>query len=108
MRTIPIRALIFKDSGRWYAQCLEFDICVQAASRFELIPELADLLLTYVESARQDGRRPFEGVPKAPQQFFDMYEEHSIEWGDSDIPIIEADDSPKIVPTLRIFQAELA
>lgn len=105
METIRIRAIIFQDAGFWCAQCLEHDIAVQAHTKDALAAELFTALAAYAETAIEDGRKPFDGIPAAPRQFFEKFEK-SREWnrrGPSQQP-----EAVQIVPTLRLFEPNLA
>lgn len=68
-----IRVVIFYEEGHWVAQCLEYDIGAQAADLESLEQHLnLTLMLELEESIRVHGK-PFEGIDKAPQQYFDMW-----------------------------------
>jgi hypothetical protein len=71
---IHIRAILFEDSGWWCAQCLEYDIAAQAKTVPALHDELERVLRSQIAVSLELGREPFEGLPRAPQRFFDMYQ----------------------------------
>ena len=108
MKTIPIRALIFKDSEQWCAQCIEFDISVQAPTKEELLSELAELLSTYIEISVDGGRKPLAGLTRAPKRFEAMFARSKDARFDHHIRIAEHPSALKIVPTLRYLQPEPA
>lgn len=69
-----IRAVMFKE-GEWFsAQCLDFDIATQAHSLTDLRYELERVLVGHLAVARELGRAPFQGLNRAPQRFWDMFE----------------------------------
>lgn len=104
MDAIQVRTLIFQDSGMWCAQCLEFDIGIQARAKDQVLPELLPVLSDYIETSRDDGCEPFTGLPPAPSHFFDMFN-RSAEW--NGVPVLESEMAPQIVPTLRYLQSPL-
>lgn len=63
-----VRIVAFKEGDTWVAQCLEHDVCVQAAdldtvrARMEVVIE-AEL--------------PLDRLPKAPAHFFELWERKS-------------------------------
>ena len=69
-----IRVIAYKDEGLWVAQCLEYDIGVQAKD-FDSLYDLfcCALAAEYKESKKLHGK-PFEGIGKAPKHFFDRWE----------------------------------
>ena len=67
--------LIEEDDGRWSAQCLEHDIVVQANKLSELQYELEKVLAAYLVLGTAAGEEPFARLDRAPQEFWDMYEQ---------------------------------
>ncbi|MFL6231602.1 MAG: hypothetical protein ACJ76N_00545 [Thermoanaerobaculia bacterium] len=70
---LSIRAVVFRESGRWIAQCLEYDLCTSAVDRKELTRKLASQLRLQIMLDLAKGNEPFQGLPRAPQRFWDMY-----------------------------------
>lgn len=68
-----IHAVAFRSEDCWIAQCLEYDICSQAPTLYELLTEVERELEAHVIIARAEGIEPFAGVPKAPRRFWEMY-----------------------------------
>ena len=68
-----IHAVAFHSEDCWIAQCLEYDICSQAPTLYELLTEVERELEAHVIVARAEGIEPFAGVPKAPRRFWEMY-----------------------------------
>jgi hypothetical protein len=106
MPTIRIRALVFQERDFWIAQCLEHDIAVQSHSKDDLVVELGDVLVAYVQLAIDEGKVPLADIPQAPRQFFEMFA-RSDEWK-QEPGIKTLDDAPQIVPTLRVFHPQHA
>jgi predicted RNase H-like HicB family nuclease len=69
-----IHAVLFEEGEWWCAQCLEHDITAQAKTLPELRYELDRVLIAHICASLQEGRRPFEGLRRAPQKFWKMYE----------------------------------
>ena len=105
MDQIQIRAVIFKDSDFWCAQCLEHDVAVQASSVDALVDELGDTLVSYVELALNEGRVPLSDIPKAPSRYFEMFERAHELHQTSNPKISQVDAAPKIVPEIRVLEA---
>lgn len=70
---IAISAVIFKDRGRWLAQCLEYDLCTSAKDHQELIRKVKSQLRLQIMLDLAEGRQPFQGLPRAPQRFWQMH-----------------------------------
>lgn len=77
MTTINIRVVLYRDAKWWIAQCLEHDIAAQARSLPALRKELERVLTTHLILDVERGLSPFAALPRAPQRFFDWYEEAS-------------------------------
>jgi hypothetical protein len=108
MKSIQIRAVIFRESAFWCAQCLEHDVAVQSASLHQLVIELGSTLTSYVELAISEGREPFADLPAAPPHFFEMFG-RAHELDPTDAPkMITVDDAPKIVPEIRVLESMAA
>lgn len=77
-KAYAIRAIVFQE-GEWLsAQCLEYDIATQAKTVEDLSYELQRILVGHIVTSRKLGKAPFEGVPKAPQKYWDMFEHSKI------------------------------
>ena len=66
------RAIIFKEQGKYVAQCLEKDICVQGADLPTLFKRLTGTI--HLETPHMGS------IPPAPKRFFDM-------WKDGEAPV---------------------
>jgi hypothetical protein len=73
VESLSIRALVFQEGGRWVAQCLEYDLCTSAKDRHELSRKLASQLRLQIMLDLAKGNEPFQGLPRAPQKFWDLY-----------------------------------
>lgn len=72
--TYSIRAVVFRDGDLWVAQCLEYDLATQGRTMEQLRERLEMLLLAQMAVGRKVGRKPFAGMPKAPQEFWERWE----------------------------------
>ncbi|MFT4097986.1 MAG: hypothetical protein QM651_12780 [Rhodoblastus sp.] len=72
--TVNIRVIAFKGTTAWVAQGLEYDIAAQAPSADELQEEFLRVLTAHLQLSVELGQEPFEGVPRAPQHFFEMFD----------------------------------
>lgn len=73
--TYFVRAVVFYDRGWWVAQCLEHDLCTSSKKREELPRKLIAQLRTQIAADSLRGKRPFEDLPKAPERFWQLYQE---------------------------------
>src|SRR5262249_7121067 len=73
VESLSIRAVVFQESGRWVAQCLEYDLCTSARNRKGLTCDLASQLRSQSILNLATGEKPFQGLPRAPQKFWEMY-----------------------------------
>jgi hypothetical protein len=104
MRKVVVRALLFRESAEWCAQCLDFDIAVQAPTRERLLTELETVLITHVEIAIDSGREPFAGLQRAPARFFEFFEQSRPTTQIKPIQLLNRDEAPSIVSELRYLQ----
>ena len=70
-----IHVLYVKDENGWYAQCLDYDIGAQGASKEDA--EQAFFRTWHIQIAmdRAHGRTPFDGLGKAPEKYWKMLED---------------------------------
>lgn len=62
-----------EDQDWWVAQCLEVDIAVQAKTLPLLMDEFARVIDCRFAIAKKLGLGAFEGVPPAPEEFFEIW-----------------------------------
>jgi hypothetical protein len=102
-RAVEVRAVVFQEGDWWSAQCLEYDIATQAATLGDLRREIERVLAAYVVLAAKQDRNPFEGLQRAPEKFWEMYERART------VPALQTeydlgDTAQTIVPHLRIVE----
>ena len=71
--TLTVLFVENKISATWSAQCLEHDIAAQGKTLVEVDLEMRRMIVSHLEIGRLLGRKPFKGINKAPQIFFDLY-----------------------------------
>jgi len=71
---VILRAVMFQDSGKWVAQCLEHDIGVQADNVDDLYGRLEVVLRLQSKESVAVGHAPLADVPAAPATYFDMWD----------------------------------
>jgi|SRR5882724_11006566 len=72
-----IHAVAFQRGDHWVAQCLDYDIATQAESLNDLVHEVERIIVAHLLLAKK-GKNPFANLPKAPQKFWEMYQNASI------------------------------
>ena len=68
-----VRVVLYEESGWWVAQCLEYDIRVQAKT----MPQVQENIAIALEATWQDSKdrhgKPFAHVNPAPEEFERMW-----------------------------------
>ena len=65
--------LIVPQSGMWIAQCLEYDIMAQGQSDKEAQDRWKETLYSHIRVAKKLGKKPFDGIGSAPQEYLELY-----------------------------------
>ena len=72
---ITVRVLVIqRGNDQWLAQGLDCDIAAQGQSDDQAIRSFLRLLQARIRRDLQNGRQPLEGLPPAPDHFFDKWE----------------------------------
>lgn len=77
-KTNDLRVVVFKDGDMYVAQCLEHDICAQAADIKTLRHRLDAAVDAERDHARQMGKTISDSLAPAPEHFLEMWEKS---WG---------------------------
>ena len=72
-----IRVIAFRDGGLWAAQCLEYDIGVQAHDLDTLQIRLMVAIGAELQTSVERGGAPFAGIEPAPEHFHQLWERRS-------------------------------
>ncbi len=95
----------------WVAQCLEFDIAVQARNLGDAKYEFIQTFVAHIVSALELGQKPFEGVPKAPSSFWALYAGSTDSLDPATFPAFKLPEGvpePWMIPDDRFLQARVA
>jgi hypothetical protein len=72
-RKYAIRAVVFQE-GEWLcAQCLEYDLVVQAKSLQQLSRALQKLIVGHIVVRLRHEQQPFRDLPRAPEKYWAMF-----------------------------------
>ena len=76
---LKLRVILFLDkaTNSWNVQCLEHDIGAQAETIEESLIRLRVTILAEIEESIQMKEKPFARIPKAPDYFFEKWENRS-------------------------------
>ena len=104
--TTIIHVVVFEDRGWWVAQCLEYDLCTSSKVLEKLPKKIERQLRLQVALDRKHGRQPFEGLPRSPRKFWDLYEQAT----PHTVVKLEGSIFSRILKSLRIpnLRAELS
>ncbi len=72
-RKIAIRAVVFQEGDWLCVQCLEYNLATQAPSLDELYKGLHRLILGHIAVRLHHNQQPFEGLPRAPRKYWNMF-----------------------------------
>lgn len=75
-----IRAIIFRDGDLHVAQCLEYDIAVQAPDVNVVLEKLELTIEAEFAACRADGVKPCDCIPPAPNYYHGLWEQRSASW----------------------------
>jgi hypothetical protein len=105
---IKCSAVVYPEGDVYIAQCLEYDIASQGKTITQanerLVRNIAANLCVCVES----GKKPFEGVPPAPRQFWEMFENATLEVSSPERPMRLPQPMPSIRPVTRLIENRAA
>lgn len=69
-----IKVLVFPEGDYYVAQCLEYDIAVQARTMSKLKERLEETLSAYVILAKEHGDEPFSNLESAPADYWRQWD----------------------------------
>ncbi len=106
MDQIKISAILYQEDSWWIAQGLEFDITAQAPSLPELHDRFAMKVLAEVVISLDLNEQPLEGVPPAPDLFWQMFKDSKMAVSADPSParIEDSPVVPHIIPYMKIGQ----
>jgi hypothetical protein len=72
-RKYALRAVVFQE-GEWLcAQCLEYDLMVQAKNLQQLSRALQKLIVGHIAVRLRHKQQPFRDLPRAPEKYWAMF-----------------------------------
>lgn len=73
-RALVVRVLVLQDGDQYLAQGIDYDLGAQAPSERQAIQSFVRIFKAHVRRDLELGRAPLEGVPPAPERFFNAWE----------------------------------
>lgn len=70
----PLRVIVLLEGKHYVAQCLDYDIAVQAQDAQTLMRLLTLNLMTRITRAQATGTAPFEGLKAAPARYWEIFD----------------------------------
>jgi hypothetical protein len=70
----PVSVVLYQEDGIWIAQGLQYDITARGADPVEASERFNQKIGAEFIMSMEIGEEPLSGVPRAPQEFWDMYE----------------------------------
>jgi len=74
IQPVEVRVLIFKGRRKWVAQCLEFDVAVQADTREDLRAKFQAAIEAERRFCEERGLTPLTRLPRAPRRYFEIWD----------------------------------
>jgi hypothetical protein len=98
----PVSVVLYQEDGIWIAQGLQYDITARGADPVEASEHFnqkfgAELIM----SMEIGDEPPLVGVPRAPQEFWDMYEAAKMKGTVEETSIQVSDGSAESTPRIR-------
>lgn len=72
-----IRAIIFRDSGKWIAQCVDYDILAQADDLAAVRSRLLVAIRAEQQASIEFNGEAFKGIDPAPKFYRELWERAS-------------------------------
>lgn len=102
-----MRVLVFRREGQYLAQGIDYDLTAQAPSEQQAIRSFVRLLKARLKRDAELGRKPLQGVPRAPRQYleaWDQVEQHRVSQEDG-ISVEPASDPLTDTPPAYVIHA---
>jgi predicted RNase H-like HicB family nuclease len=101
--------LFIESAGWWSAQILEHDIATQAKTLQELLYEVERILVAHIALAAEEGRQPFQGIPRAPEKYWERFKKSHISMRSPSFGFkLRGSSLPRIRKTIRIAESTAA
>jgi hypothetical protein len=73
--SIQITGVLLKEASAWVAQGLEYDIAAQGKTIRDAMRAFRQTLIGQIVIDVRHGRQPFANIPKAPDFYWEKYDE---------------------------------
>ena len=103
VQPILIRVLIARHGDQWHAQGLDFALSAQAPSEKQAIRSFLRIVRARLKLDRERGRKPLEGLPPAPERYFEVWDRLERE-GHEDLPAELASDPAADTPPAYVIK----
>ena len=84
-----------RDNGWFSAQCLEWDIAVQAQGLNDVLLELQRVMKGHIAISQEQNTPPFHNLPKAPEKFWELFRKSNIQVTQIGLALPQQDTSQK-------------
>ena len=98
-----IRAIVCKEGDVYIAQCLEYDICTQAADISALLDRLDLVVEAEFAACHLDGKNPCDTIGSAPNYYHGLWDKRSV-----NLQRVVNVPGPGVVKPARIIEVALA
>ena len=108
---ITISAILYQEGNSWIAQGLEYDITAQAPTLPALQDRFATKVAAEVAISLDLDRKPLEGIGRAPESFWRMFEKATMTVVPDKAPEIAISGNvavPRIISRMKVGQLEAA
>lgn len=95
----PVSVLLYPEDGVWIAQGLQYDITARGADPVEASERFNQKIGAEFIMSMEIGEAPLTGVPRAPKEFWDMYEAAKLRGFTVEASPIKMSDGP--TPNIR-------
>lgn len=69
-----VRGVSFKSGDFWIAVCLDHYLTTFARNEEDLRARICEMMATHIEASLELGQAPFANLPKAPEQYWRLWE----------------------------------
>ena len=111
-KQIALRVVVFQEDEFVCAQCLEYDIAAEGKTLDDCLYQLGRTVIGHVAISAENDLEPFHGLKRAPQRFWDWFEQSKIPLTGA-LPVFTGDELTRqgvIIepPDIRVAQPHAA
>lgn len=74
LTALYLRVLVIKQGEQWLAQALDYNLSAQAPSDDQAVQAFIRILRARLRMDHERGKTPLQGLPQAPDRFFEVWE----------------------------------